>query len=62
MNKVVNPDVMTVLFVSAVLPVGFMLRLSGKDTLRLKLRPDAASYRIERAGRERAADEMKKQF
>jgi hypothetical protein len=30
--------------------------------LRLKLRPDAASYWIERAGRERAADEMKKQF
>jgi hypothetical protein len=32
------------------------------DPLRLKLQPDAASYWIERAGRERAVDEMKKQF
>jgi hypothetical protein len=34
---------------------------AGVDPLRLKLRPDAASDGIERAGREPAADEMKKQ-
>ena len=34
-GKVVNPVVMTVLFVSAIVPVGVLMRLGGKDTLRL---------------------------
>jgi hypothetical protein len=46
--KFVNPVVMTVLFVSTIVPVGALLRLRGKDQLRLKLQPDAASYWIER--------------
>lgn len=60
--KVVNPIVMTVLFFSTIVPVGAVLRLSGKDPLRLKPRPDAASYWIEREPPAAAPDAMKNQF
>jgi Saxitoxin biosynthesis operon protein SxtJ len=60
--KIVNPVVMTVLFVSTIVPVGALLRLGGKDPLRLKPRPDAASYWIEREPPGPAHEAMKNQF
>ena len=38
------------------------MRLRGKDPLRLRLRPDATSYWIEREPPEPALETMKKQF
>lgn len=63
LHKVVNPVVMTVLFVSTIVPVGVLMRLSGKDTLQLRPRPDAASYWIVRDPPPgRASETMKNQF
>lgn len=60
--KIVNPVVMTMLFVSTIVPVGVLLRLRGQDPLRLKPRPDAASYWIEREQRGPVPEAMKNQF
>jgi hypothetical protein len=62
LHKVVNPVVMAVLFVSVILPVGILLRLCGKDLLRLRLNRDAASYWIERERAGREPEAMKEQF
>ena len=47
-GKIVNPIVMALLFFSTITPVGFLMRLFGKDPLRLRRDPAAASYWIER--------------
>jgi hypothetical protein len=60
--RIVNPVVMTLLYVSTIVPVGVLLLLSGKDPLRLKPRPDAASYWIEREPPGPAVEGMKNQF
>ena len=60
--KIVNPVVMTVLFVSTIVPVGVLLRISGKDPLRLKPRPDATSYWIARERGGPGPETMKNQF
>ncbi|MEQ9449983.1 MAG: SxtJ family membrane protein [Pseudomonadales bacterium] len=46
--RIVNPIVMFVIYVISVLPIGAILRLSGKDLLRLRFEPDSQSYWIER--------------
>lgn len=48
LHAVVNPVVMGFLFFGTVLPIGLLLRLTGKDLLNLKRDPGAASYWIER--------------
>ncbi len=47
--RIVNPVVMFVIYVVSVLPIGVILRVSGKDLLRLRMEPEASSYWIERA-------------
>jgi Saxitoxin biosynthesis operon protein SxtJ len=48
LNRIVNPVVMGILFFGAVVPLGWYLRKRGEDLLRLKIRPDATTYWIER--------------
>ena len=48
LHRVVNPVVMALLFYGTVLPTGLVMRLLGKDLLRLKRQPDAESYWIVR--------------
>jgi hypothetical protein len=62
LHKVVNPIVMAVVFFGAVVPTGLVLRLLGKDPLRLERQPDANSYWIERRPRGPAPESMKDQF
>ena len=62
MHRVVNPLIMGLLFFVAVTPMALVLRLLGKDLLRLKRDPDAASYWIERKPPGPAADSMRRQF
>ena len=62
LQKVVNPVVMAVLFVSAIAPIGVLMRLGGKDLLRLRRRPNAATYWILRERSAPAAETMQKQF
>ncbi len=62
LHKVVNPIVMGLVFFGTVLPTGLIMRLLGKDLLRLKRDPDADSYWIRRRPPGPAPETMKDQF
>ena len=49
MHKVVNPLVMGLLFYGTILPTGLVMRLRGRDLLRLKRESKAETYWIARA-------------
>ena len=59
---VVNPVVMAILFYLCVMPIGLLMRLLGKDLLRLKFDPKGESYWIERRPPGPAPDTMPNQF
>lgn len=61
-NKVISPIVLGVLFYGVLTPVGAVIRLTGKDPLRLKLDPDADSYWIPRKPPGPPPDSMTNQF
>jgi hypothetical protein len=48
LNRIVSPIVSTLVFYIAVTPIALMMRLSGKDPLRLRLDPTADSYWLHR--------------
>ncbi|HEY1473697.1 MAG TPA: SxtJ family membrane protein [Pseudolabrys sp.] len=60
LHRVVNPVVMALMFYGAILPMALLLRALGKDLLRLKREPQAASYWIAREPP--APGSMSKQF
>ncbi len=62
LHKVVTPIIMGLLFYGVVTPMGVMMRLLGKDLLRLKRDPAATTYWIERQPPGPAPDTMKNQF
>jgi hypothetical protein len=62
LHAVVNPIVMGLLFYLAVLPTGLIMRVMGKDMLRLRREPESASYWIVRRPPGPAPETMKDQF
>ena len=46
LHRIISPIFLTILFYGCIAPIGFLMRLSGKDPLRLKYEPDAESYWI----------------
>jgi len=60
--RIVSPIVLGSLFYVIVTPVALLMRVLGKDPLRLRREPDAASYWIERTPRGPAPESMKNQF
>jgi hypothetical protein len=62
LHKIVNPIVMALLFYATVLPTGLVMRLMGKDMLRLKRQPEANSYWIARQPPGPSPETMKDQF
>jgi hypothetical protein len=62
LHHVVNPVIMAVMFYGAILPMAALLRWLGKDLLRLKREPQAASYWIPREQPAPGPDSMSKQF
>ena len=62
LHRVVNPVVMALLFYGTVLPAGLVMRLMGKDLLRLKRQPDADSYWIVRQPPGPSPETMRDQF
>ncbi len=62
MFKIVNPIIMFAIYILTIVPIGLLLRLSGKDPLRIKLDKDAKSYWIERDPAGPAPESMKNQF
>ena len=62
LHRVVNPVIMALLFYGTVLPTGLIMLWMGKDLLRLKRQPDAASYWIMRQPPGPVPETMKDQF
>jgi hypothetical protein len=60
--RVVNPIVMFVLYTTTIVPVGLLMRLSGRDPLRLRFDAAAPSYWIDREPPGPAPESMKNQF
>jgi saxitoxin biosynthesis operon SxtJ-like protein len=60
--RVVSPIVLGLLFYVAVMPVGLLLRVLGKDLLQLRRDPDVATYWIDRTPPGPASESMKNQF
>ena len=62
LHAIVNPLVMGLLFYGTVMPVGLLMRLFGKDPLRLKRDPHASTYWIQRSPPGPAPETMSNQF
>jgi Saxitoxin biosynthesis operon protein SxtJ len=62
MGRVASPVVTALLFFLVVTPMGFLMRVSGKDPLRLRSEPGASSYWIERRPPGPAPQTMSSQF
>jgi hypothetical protein len=62
LHRIVSPVFLALLFYGCIVPVGFLMRLSGKDPLRLKYEPDVGSYWITRTPPGPAPRSFKDQF
>ena len=62
LGKVVSPIALGILFFAVLVPIGFLMRATGKDPLRLKRETAAESYWILRAPPGPPPDSMKNQF
>lgn len=60
LHHLVSPIVMAVMFYGAILPMALLLRMLGKDLLRLKREPEATSYWLTRTTPDPGS--MSKQF
>ena len=58
LGKIISPLIMGIIFFLVVTPIGFIMRLTGKDLLNLKYQ-DSKSYWIEKTG---PKSKMKNQF
>lgn len=62
LGKIVSPLALGLLFFGIITPIGFLLRLTGKDPLRLKYDRGADSYWIRREPPGPPPDSMTNQF
>ena len=62
LHRVVNPIVMALLFFGTVWPTGLVMRMMGRDLLRLQRDPAAASYWIVRNPAGPSPETMRDQF
>ena len=62
LGKIVTPVVMFLVYVVSVIPVGLLVRLLGKDLLRLKPNKGESSYWIERTPPGPPPESLKDQF
>lgn len=62
LHRIVSPIALGIVFYVAVLPTGFILRLLGRDPLRLHFDPKAESYWIKRDPPGPAAESLNNQF
>ena len=62
LHGVVNPIIMALIYCLGVVPIGLLLRISGKDHLRLRWQPEETSYWISRVPPGPRHGSMSKQF
>lgn len=62
MGRVVNPLVFGLMFFVLITPVGWVMRLRGRDALKLRLDPSARSYWVDRRPPGPRPESFKHQF
>lgn len=62
LHKLVSPFVLGLVFFLVVTPTGMLMRILGKDLLRLRIDPSAESYWIKREPPGPVADSLNNQF
>ncbi len=62
MYRVVNPVIMAILFFGAILPIGLIMRLFGKDFLRLARDRASPTYWLPRSDPRPPSESMRQQF
>jgi hypothetical protein len=62
LHKVINPLVMGLLFYGVFTPMGVVMRMGGKDFLRLEFRPGDNSYWLPRSDAGAPVSSMRNQF
>ena len=62
LNWIISPIFLGLIYLLAIIPVGGLVRLFGKDLLSLKHDPVAGSYWVGRDGGEATAESLKDQF
>ncbi|HSD60627.1 MAG TPA: SxtJ family membrane protein [Burkholderiales bacterium] len=62
LGRIVSPVVIGILYYLVITPFGVVMRLAGKDPLRLKREPEARSYWIERDPPGPPPESMSNQF
>ena len=62
LSRIVNPLIMAVIFFGVLTPTGFLMRLAGKDPLRLRFDREAESYWIHRTPPGPEPESMERQF
>ena len=62
LHRIVSPVILAFLFYGCIAPIGFLMRLSGKDPLRRRYEPHAASYWIKRTPAGPQPETFKDQF
>lgn len=62
LHRVVSPVVLGVIFYGVFTPFGFVMRMTGRDIMRRRLKPAAPTYWVERDPPGPAADSFRDQF
>ena len=62
LHKVMTPLIMSILFYGLITPVGLLMRLTGKDPMRMKSQGTETTYWIDREPIPAGGDHMKNQF
>jgi len=62
MYRAVNPVIMAILFFGAILPIGLVMRLFGKDFLNLARDASSPTYWLPRSDPRPPAESMRQQF
>jgi hypothetical protein len=62
LHMIVSPLILGILFYACITPIGFLMRLAGKDPMRRKFEPGSKSYWIVREPPGPAPETFKNQF
>ena len=62
LGKIVSPIVLGVMFFLMITPVALLMRIKGRDVLRLRGMKDVSTYWVERGAAEPSASSFKNQF
>jgi hypothetical protein len=62
LSLIVSPIMLGLIYITAIVPVGLLMRGFGKDPLSIKLRPAASTYWIKRQVETQTPQSLKDQF